>query len=98
MDKILTIILAGSVVLMIALVLVTMVGDTAGDITGTTEQAQTEACSQSQSAFESERESGSLLEARRIMERSDRNGCVWPEDASIDYEPEECPSEWVVAC
>lgn len=98
MDKVLTIILAGTVVIVVALVLVTMVGDTTGDITGTTEEAKTEACGQMQNTFESEKESGSLLEARGIMERADRNGCVWPQDASIDYEPEECPSEWVVAC
>ena len=98
MDKVLTIILAGTVVLAVALVLVMMVGNTTGDITGTTDEAKTEACGQAQNTFESEKESGSLLEARKIMERSNRNGCVWPEDASIDYEPEECPSEWVVAC
>lgn len=98
MDKVLTIIIAGTVVLMVALVLVSMMGSTADDITGTTDEAKTEACGQARDTFESEKDTGSLLEARRIMERANQNGCVWPEDASIDYEPEECPSEWVVAC
>lgn len=105
MDKILTLIVAASVLMIAALTLIFSTTDALGTF-GDTADADSRICPILQEDFQDEKDSGSTGAAINILGEASSNDCSWAEDAEIEgsdgqlieTSPSGCPSQWVAVC
>ncbi|WP_414838352.1 hypothetical protein ACK3SF_03020 [Candidatus Nanosalina sp. VS9-1] len=105
MDKVLTLIVAASVLMIAALTLIFSTNDALGSF-GDTADADSRICPILESDFQDEKDDGSTAAARNILGEAARNDCSWVDDAEIempdgeviDTSPSGCPSQWVAVC
>lgn len=105
MDKVLTLIVAASVLMIAALTLIFSSTDTLRMFEDTAD-ADSRVCPILEDDFEEEKADGSTGAAVNVLGEAQRNDCSWTEDAEVigqdgqvlDTSPSGCPSQWVAVC
>lgn len=91
-------ILGSIAILSIGLMLIALFTGTVDNIENAEDNFRQSACGESREQFEMEKNSGSMLQAQLVKQRAEDRECSWPSEVTLDYEPNECPSSWVIAC
>lgn len=98
MNRTIEIVIAATILMISGLIVMFGFGGTSDNLGSVNDDVEDTVCGDFRERFEAEKNSGSMLRAYSIKQRAEESGCSWPSEVSLNYQPNECPSAWVIAC